>query len=396
MTLAGDIEISVGGLAGVRNADIPPQTDCAQRSCGARWSDAALSRDNNFDVIRFLLAVLVVLSHSFGLLVGNDSTDPIWLFTRGQRSAGALAVDGFFVISGYLILQSWTNSRGWRSYLRKRVARIYPGFLVASGFCLLIVGPIATDHSMVIYSCARIAKTMGKAVLLDNIQLSGSFPHNPTYGIDGSMWTIKYEFWCYLFVAAAGMFGFLKCGKIVLGAFAAAVLACVAHDWMHLFWPPPGRFTLITADLNSWPRLLSFFLGGATFYAFRDSLAWSPLWAMISAGAIVAGALLPPILTVVEPIAGTYLVMWLAFAPAGPFHFARYGDFSYGIYLYSFPIQQMLIQRYGAGLGASRLFMMALPLTLLAAIASWYCVERRFLQRAKSASRIVHAPPTGT
>src|SRR5215207_5054601 len=83
-------------------------------------------RLNNFDFLRFLLAALVILSHSYPLLWGNNEREPLSLLTGGQLSFGEFAVNGFFILSGFLIAQSWENSRTVSSYFKKRFLRIYP------------------------------------------------------------------------------------------------------------------------------------------------------------------------------------------------------------------------------------------------------------------------------
>ena len=103
-------------------------------------------RVNNFDFLRFALATMVLLSHSWDLLKGRES-NPVLLATKGQTELGSVAVDGFFILSGYLIAISFINSRSIWDYLRKRVLRIYPGYLVAAFVSLLFFAPLAMRFS---------------------------------------------------------------------------------------------------------------------------------------------------------------------------------------------------------------------------------------------------------
>jgi peptidoglycan/LPS O-acetylase OafA/YrhL len=105
---------------------------------GNRLGNVSHGWENNIDLLRLVLAALVIFSHSYPLL---HVPEPVRLATRGQRSAGELAVDGFFILSGFLIARSWQSSRGLGDYLRRRVFRIYPGFLVAILFSGLIAAP---------------------------------------------------------------------------------------------------------------------------------------------------------------------------------------------------------------------------------------------------------------
>src|ERR1700687_2059412 len=93
---------------------------------------------NNFNALRLVLAVLVIVSHAFPLSYGNADREPIVRLTGGLEAFGSVAVDLFFLISGMLITASWLRSKSMQSYLFKRLLRIYPGFLVASAVSILI------------------------------------------------------------------------------------------------------------------------------------------------------------------------------------------------------------------------------------------------------------------
>jgi peptidoglycan/LPS O-acetylase OafA/YrhL len=92
-------------------------------------------RHNNFDFIRFGLAALVIFSHSFDLLAGTSATNPFMVATHGQKELGTFAVEMFFIVSGFLITQSFLTGRGLRDFLKKRVLRIYPAFIMISVLC---------------------------------------------------------------------------------------------------------------------------------------------------------------------------------------------------------------------------------------------------------------------
>lgn len=100
------------------------------------------SGPNNFNTLRLALALLVVWSHSFAIHLGSEESEWVSLLLGGVYNAGNLAVMGFFIISGFLISESWQRSRSLRSYLSKRVRRIYPGYMVATTICALIVAPL--------------------------------------------------------------------------------------------------------------------------------------------------------------------------------------------------------------------------------------------------------------
>src|SRR5262245_4236733 len=108
----------------------------------AETPGSELSR-NNFDVIRFALAGLVVFSHSFALLSGTDATEPLHRLTRGQIASGELAVDGVFILSGFLVTHSWSRTPALGKFFSKRVSRIYPGYAVITLLTALFLVPVA-------------------------------------------------------------------------------------------------------------------------------------------------------------------------------------------------------------------------------------------------------------
>src|SRR5271156_1804319 len=114
------------------------------------------NRKNNLEFVRLLLAVLVILSHSFPLATGTERTEPLLMATRGQTTAGTIAVDLFFVLSGFLITNSFLSSSSLWGYLRKRIRRIYPGFIAVSLVGALIVAPLASASSPIPTIAGRV------------------------------------------------------------------------------------------------------------------------------------------------------------------------------------------------------------------------------------------------
>src|ERR1700732_1330773 len=103
------------------------------------------SGPNNFAAIRIVMALLVVWSHCFALYLGSEATEPISVILHGMTNAGRVAVQVFFVVSGFLITQSFERSSSSWAYLKKRVARIYPGYLVATAICAFLIIPAFSD-----------------------------------------------------------------------------------------------------------------------------------------------------------------------------------------------------------------------------------------------------------
>ena len=98
--------------------------------------------ENNFDFLRFILATTVVFCHSYVIYYGNVDQEPLWVWSENQLSLGTLAINFFFVISGFLVTQSWDRNADYLAFLRKRILRIYPGFIAVCAACAFLFAPL--------------------------------------------------------------------------------------------------------------------------------------------------------------------------------------------------------------------------------------------------------------
>jgi peptidoglycan/LPS O-acetylase OafA/YrhL len=337
-------------------------------------------RENNFDFMRLSLAVLVIYSHAYALGLGSEALEPVVRATHGQISGGVIAVDSFFVMSGFLITASAERSRGVGTYLKKRVARIYPAFLVAMILSALIVLPLSGGTSVYAGWWARVADFLLQTLRMREFSYKGAFMGNPYPGtINGSTWSVPYEFWCYIGVALLMLAGWLRRRGLMLGLFAASWVIGILFQWRG--WILGGKqLGLIVGPPQLWARMLPFYLAGVVFYLYRGRIPLRGWIAAVSVLSLVAASWLPLGWTAMFPLAGTYLVFWFAFTPWVKLHrVGRFGDFSYGTYLYAFPIEQMVVKGFGHAVAPVTLFAIATPITLGVAVGSWYGVERWFL-----------------
>ena len=346
---------------------------------------------NNFDFLRFVLAMAVLLSHCWVVLGGSNDSEPAWRLTRGQTTLGGLAVAGFFFISGFLITASWMNRPNLRSYLARRCARIYPGFTAASFVCALVIIPLAT-HGPVASFGRRVIGAIFCSATFNQVSGARAFAGNPLPGnIDAPLWTIGYEFFCYLALAAAGLCGVLRRRWVVAIAWAIVYLAMLAVA------ASPQTFGIAATlhRVSGRAVLVLYFLTGSAVYLYRGVLPHSHRAAIFALTVIGTSLLVPWAFQFVLPICGSYLAYYIAFSRWLPLnHFGRYGDFSYGIYLYAFPIQQFIVMWLQQSVTPLLLFAIAGPLAVAAGITSWYVVERHFVGRRRLLrDRSVPAPP---
>ncbi len=349
---------------------------------------------NNFDFLRFALATLVVYSHSFPLGTGNEDHEPLAVLTGHQLTFGALAVDCFFIISGYLIAQSWVAKPGIAAFLAKRVRRIYPGFIVAALLGAFVITPLFAGLRMHPPTTDFIFRFIGRTLrLLDEVP-GPAFPQNPAPGpVNGSLWSISYEFWCYIGVLLCGSAGWLMRRRVVWTAFGGSVLLSLAFRVFDLH--PGGSYLgLVFGYPPFWARLLPFFLVGMAFHAVSGDRWLNGRGALVCAAALVGASFIPQALLIVFPLAVAYLLFWMAVLPV-PYvsNFARHGDFSYGIYLYSFPLLQIVVALHGGPMNPSHLFFVAWPLSVAAGFLSWHLVERPFVRKKSPAHLATSAKP---
>src|ERR1700722_2670887 len=150
-------------------------------------------KENNFDFLRLALAVLVIFSHSFPLGAGSEIHEPLRVLTHGEMTFGAFAVDLFFVMSGFLIAGSAERSGNMGSFLKKRVARIYPAFVVSAILMVLIVLPLSGGTFAEAHWPARLWDFTLQTFRLQAFHVEGAFAHNPYPSVlDGSVWSIQY------------------------------------------------------------------------------------------------------------------------------------------------------------------------------------------------------------
>lgn len=342
---------------------------------------------NNFDFLRFFLASLVVFSHSYPLATGSEQDEPLHRLTGGQLTFGSLAVDCFFIVSGFLILHSWQSTPSVGQFLRKRFFRIYPAFIAVAVLDAFIVAPAFSSAGTAGIDANFCTRFLLSALRLEAITPGDAFASNPApHVVNGSLWSIPFEFWCYIGIVGLGLCGGARNRKLLAGAFVAAVLVSFVFAWRNL--TPGGRLLgQIFGYPPLWARLLPFFIAGMACHAFRSGIRWTGTGALLALIALIVGAVVPYGLIIALPTAGTYLLFWLALRPAPRLaDFARRGDYSYGIYLYSFPILQIVTTCWPGTITQPVLFAISWPLSIAAAALSWSAIEKHGIQFGKRSS----------
>ncbi len=340
-------------------------------------------KPNNFDLIRLAMALLVVWSHSFALYLGTEAFEPISLLCNGLYNSGNIGVMVFFIVSGFLVSQSYLQSASAFDFMRKRVRRIYPGYMAATTICAFVVVPLFStvrDTSFI-----QIPKTIAANLLLRNyFPPSNAFASNPYANtINGSLWSIPFEFWCYIGVAVLGISGLIAKRRFVV---ILALFVMGTRILLDILDRKPGWG--VVGDIIGWPYLwfviLPSFLLGMIAYQWKHVLPARP-YLLIAAIASAIGAcwLNRHLANFVFAPALAYVTFYAAFSDVRPLQslFSR-GDFSYGTYLYAFPIQQILFATWGHALSFPIFIVLSMALSLLAGLCSWHAVEKHFIRRS--------------
>ena len=188
--------------------------------------DGRTRQSNNFDFIRLSMASLVLWSHSFALWYGTEGQEPLSLALNGNCNSGNVGVMVFFIVSGFLVMESFISTKSVKHFMAKRIRRIYPGYLVAISICVFVVIPLYS--SIYDLSPPEVAKTIGANLLLRNyFPPSNVFTANPTVGsINGSLWSIPFEFWCYIGLAFLGAMALLNRRLFLAGLMVRAKIQC--------------------------------------------------------------------------------------------------------------------------------------------------------------------------
>ncbi len=349
---------------------LPPESQVAAASTADVSMEAGwLERDkpNALNFLRLVFAVTVLFAHSWAF--GAFGPDPFGSLLSYIGGAAGNAVNGFFIISGFLITGSWLSGRSADSYLRARVARIWPAFAVAFVFSALVAALAAGgDWIRYLRSIPKQSWVVGIFTLNPfELERPHSFAQNPyPRTVNGPMWTIRIEFCCYIAVALAGSVGvFRRRWLVVLFTAFAMVLAVYEQRFVPNAW-------------QNWARFGAFFGAGSLLYLFRQQVPKSGWLALASLAFLFASKWLPSYITV--PLAGTYLIFYFAYsAPGWLQRIGAKNDISYGVYLYGGVLQQLYFCYAVKGwlpMNPWACFVAVLPPCVALGWLSWLYVER--------------------
>ena len=350
----------------------------------------AAGRKNSLNFIRIVLAVAVILSHAVEL--GYYGT---WEQVN-RTTLGSVAVYGFFSISGYLIAGSALRNGPFR-FFWQRFLRIFPAFwlcLVVTAFGFGIIAWLSNPHPSEHLSSYFTARQAPFGYVYRNLFLKiyqPSIAGTPVGSVqplvwNGSLWTLFYEFLCYLVLMGLAAVGLLKrrfSVLVITGALIAAITLITFNSDLN------GSFSVMhNFILMNLMRFSAIFLTGALLYLYRDRVPDSGWIALGSSGLFIAELWLPThnqypefALTtsgLLSPLIA-YPMIWLGYHLPFDGVGAR-NDYSYGLYIYAYPVQQLLAVWGVIRWGLPAYFGLAIAITIPLAMASWWAVEKHALK----------------
>ena len=335
------------------------------------------ARDNNFNLLRMLAALAVLLSHSFPLALGPRAVEPFQA-SLGM-TLGTLAVGIFFTISGYLVTASLVSRPSLADFALARARRIYPGLWVAIALTVFVLGAGFTTLGLADYlgHPRTWFYVLKNGTLLFGFvdRLPGVFADLPYPGVvNGSLWTLPIEVRLYVALAtlqAALLWWRRRRPGAPIGTVLAAVAAgCVAM----VAWQG--------AESSSALRFSTMFFVGAVLQVYRERIAFSYPGLVAGLALLVACSVDSGLFALAFVSVGAYVVLCLAHGPAGWLRrYNRLGDYSYGLYIYAFPVQQLVVFAM-PGIGVAALFAASAAGTLALAVLSWHLVESPVLRRS--------------
>jgi peptidoglycan/LPS O-acetylase OafA/YrhL len=340
-------------------------------------SNYCQGRNNNFNLIRIVAALAVLVSHSFSLVTGSGDTEP---FQKSLgMSVGAIAVDLFFIASGFLVTSSLLKRQSIIEFVWARVLRIYPALLLTTFLTVFVLGPLFTALPISAYfSLPEAYKYLVKNTILFmgvHFTLPGVFDSNPwKSAVNGSLWTIVVEvrmyavlttIWIVLRVTPKLRLTTFKLAVVSI-AFLAGICLLANHFYFHY------ERTIL--------KLFFLFFFGAAFYVLRERILLSHgLFWLLVISLFIAAILDKYVFFVVYVLAISYILFYLAYIPSGFIRkYNRLGDYSYGIYIYAYPVQQA-VAALVPSVSVPQMILFSASVTIVLAIFSWHLLESRCL-----------------
>lgn len=322
------------------------------------------TRSNNLNLVKFIAALFVIISHAYPLCKGAEYNDILSDLSRNSIAFGSLAVAIFFMSSGFFVTKSLLKSKDSKKYLHNRFIRIFPPLWFTLIVCILVCGLFFSTYSLGKYFLSSdFFKYCLNFILIPIHNLPGVFMNNIYPGvINGPLWTLPIEFVCYLVLLLAYKLNLVnkKSYKYV------ALLVIVAFVGINL----------IPLSIKGYIQPCFLFFWGSFYWIYRDKITMNNTYFLISLVAFVLLIVLG-YGQVASFLFVPYLTLYIAFClPQCNNRLASLGNISYDIYLCGWPIQQMVISLFGGSMLVGMNILISIPLSILVGYITYSLVEK--------------------
>lgn len=334
-----------------------------------------MDNKNGFDFLRFFFAANVLLAHLCELSQTNN------LAFLSHFSNAIMGIKGFFIISGFLVAKSYANTPSLKKYFIKRAKRILPAYVVVILASTLIFVIFSTHNFSDYFSDLNTYKYLGWNLIFLNFVhpcLPGLFENNLLCSVNGALWTLKIEEGFYIILPLI-FYAIKKTKKPSLILISLYVLSLAYWFVVDFYFNKP----LLAKQL---PGYLCYFVTGIfLFLNFDFLIKYKKIILTFSILFLISYYTLSLYIDWFYPAAFGCVVIIAAYNIPFLNNFGKYGDFTYGLYIYHFPIIQIfrqynLFEKHNAYLMAIAVIL----ITLFLAVLSWFLIERRFLSRFKN------------
>lgn len=338
-------------------------------------SRTQINKDNCFDIIRYYLSFVVVFAH-YSVLTGANNFN--WITSSGE------AVQGFFILSGFLVFYSFINKPNYKNYIIKRIKRIFPAYFFIVILCGFILGSIVTSAHLKEYffSLHFIKYLIANISFLNFIEptLPGVFTQNIIPAVNGSLWTMKVELLLYASVPIT--FYLLKRYNklpVIIGIFAFSFAYIEVFNYLYN-QTNSTIYSILKYQVGG--QLIYFYAGTAILLYFNYFQKYIKILFPI---ALILYIFKDHnlLFTYLKPLSFATLIIGTAYNFKYLNFLHKYDNVAYGIYLFHFPIIQLVvnykIHEYNHNLG---LFLVIIT-TILLSLFSWYIIEKPILKNKR-------------
>lgn len=303
-------------------------------------------KNNIFDYVRILLAIFVIIAHSYPIFFGIGFSDPITRKILCTESLGGISVICFFLLSGFMITQSIMHSKNSVQFFMKRLIRIFPALIVMLLLTIFVLGPLVYNGSIVEY----FKNSSVWRYFIDNVNLFGNtayniegvFTNNPyPSAINGSLWSLKHEFIAYIILVILATLGITKNRKAMLSLTGISVIVYVLNIKFASIFNCLNNIGVVM-EIAQFVKLIMYFFIGSSIYLYKDKIKMNFKYFVLAVLILLTGIALNSTkyaLIITIP----YILMYVGTVKIKKDILKKIGDFSYALYIYAFPIQQLLV-----------------------------------------------------